>query len=141
MDAKNPEPQTKRKKPSAIKRFFNSRRNSFKYAGRGIGYAIRTQKNAWIHSVMTVVVLLVSLWLGLSRIEWVAILLVIGMVWMAEFLNTSLESVVDMTSPERHPLAQVGKDVAAGAVLFAAIISVIVGILILGPYLLTKLGW
>ena len=62
------------------------------------------------------------------------------MVWTAEFINTSLESIVDMASPERHPLAQVGKDVAAAAVLFAALIAVIVGILVLGPHLRIKLG-
>jgi diacylglycerol kinase (ATP) len=101
---------------------------------------MRTQKNAWIHSAVMIVVMVLSFWLQLARMEWVAILLVIGMVWTAEFINTSLESIVDMTSPERHPLAQVGKDVAAAAVLFAATIAVIVGILVLGPHLLMKLG-
>jgi len=101
---------------------------------------MRTQKNAWIHSVVMLAVIAVSFWLQLTRMEWVAILLVIGMVWTAEFINTSLESIVDMASPERHPLAQVGKDVAAAAVLFAALIAVIVGILVLGPHLRIKLG-
>ena len=140
MDPVIPEQQSQRKKPSAFKLFINSRGNSFKYASRGLSYVMRTQKNAWIHSVVMLAVIEVSFWLQLTRMEWVAILLVIGMVWTAEFINTSLESIVNMASPERHPLAQVGKDVAAAAVLFAAIIAVIVGILVLGPHLQIKLG-
>lgn len=137
----NPKLQPQRKEPSAIKRFFSSRTNSCRYAVRGLVYAIRTQKNAWIHLSMTILVILIGIWLGLKRMEWVAILMVIAMVWIAELINTSLESIVDMTSPERHPLAQVGKDVAAAAVLLAAIVSVIVGILVLGPTMISKLGW
>lgn len=140
MDSVVPDQQPQWKKPSALKLFIHSRGNSFKYAGRGLRYVMRTQKNAWIHSAVMIVVMILSFWLQLARMEWVAILLVIGMVWTAEFINTSLESIVDMTSPERHPLAQVGKDVAAAAVLFAATIAVIVGILVLGPHLLMKLG-
>jgi len=140
MDPIVPDQQYQRKKPSALKLFIISRGNSFKYAGRGLRYVMRTQKNAWIHSAVMIVVMVLSFWLQLARMEWVAILLVIGMVWTAEFINTSLESIVDMTSPERHPLAQVGKDVAAAAVLFAALIAVIVGILVLGPHLRIKLG-
>ena len=140
MDPVIPEQQSQRKMPSALKLFINSRGNSFKYASRGLSYVMRTQKNAWIHSVVMLAVIAVSFWLQLTRMEWVAILLVIGMVWTAEFINTSLESIVDMASPERHPLAQVGKDVAAAAVLFAALIAVVVGILVLGPHLRIKLG-
>ena len=140
MDSVVPDQQPQWEKPSALKLFIHSRGNSFKYAGRGLRYVMRTQKNAWIHSAVMIVVMILSFWLQLARMEWVAILLVIGMVWTAEFINTSLESIVDMTSPERHPLAQVGKDVAAAAVLFAATIAVIVGILVLGPHLLMKLG-
>ena len=140
MDSVVPDQQPQWKKPSALKLFIHSRSNSFKYAGRGLRYVMRTQKNAWIHSAVMIVVMVLSFWLQLARMEWVAILLVIGMVWTAEFINTSLESIVDMTSPERHPLAQVGKDVAAAAVLFAATIAVIVGILVLGPHLRIKLG-
>ena len=140
MDSVVPDQQPQWKKPSALKLFIHSRGNSFKYAGRGLRYVMRTQKNAWIHSAVMIVAMILSFWLQLARMEWVAILLVIGMVWTAEFINTSLESIVDMTSPERHPLAQVGKDVAAAAVLFAATIAVIVGILVLGPHLLMKLG-
>jgi diacylglycerol kinase (ATP) len=65
--------------------------------------------------------------------------LVIAMVWSAEFLNTSIEAVVDLASPAQHPLAKVGKDVGAAAVLIAAVAAVLVGLLILGPPLLGKI--
>ncbi len=100
---------------------------------------LRTQHNAWIHACATVAVTLMGLWLGLSALEWAAIVLVIGLVWMAEFVNTALEAVVDLASPDLHPLAKVGKDVAAAAVLVGAITSVIVGLLVLGPHLWARL--
>jgi len=66
--------------------------------------------------------------------------LVIGIVWISEFLNTALEVIVDLASPERHPLAKVGKDVGAAAVLISASIAVIIGLLILGPPLIEKIS-
>lgn len=116
-----------------------SRLDSFRHAFSGCAYMLRTQRNAWIHACATVLVTALGLWLGLSRWEWVAIVLVIGLVWMAEFVNTALEAVVDLASPDLHPLAKVGKDVAAAAVLVGAITSVIVGLLILGPPLWVRL--
>ena len=100
---------------------------------------LRTQRNAWIHAGATVMVTTLGLWLGLNRWEWAVIGLVIGLVWMAEFVNTALEAVVDLASPDLHPLAKVGKDVGAAAVLVAAITAVIVGLLILGPRLWARL--
>jgi len=99
---------------------------------------LRTQRNAWIHAVFSTAVFLLGLWLGLGRLEWAIILLTIAMVWMAEFINTSLEAVVDLASPDLHPLAKVGKDVAAAAVLVGAATAVVVGLLILGPPLWAK---
>lgn len=94
---------------------------------------LRTQPNAWIHASITTGVFMLGLWLGLSYLEWAVIFLTIGFVWVAEFLNTAIESVVDLASPDVHPLAKAGKDVGAAAVLVAAIVAVIVGLLILGP--------
>ncbi len=116
-----------------------SRIESFRYAFSGMGYMLRTQRNAWIHSAATLCVLVLGVWLGLSHIEWAIIALTIGLVWMAEFVNTALEAVVDLASPDIHPLAKVGKDVGAAAVLVSAITSVVVGLLILGPPLWEKL--
>ena len=121
--------------------FIRGRRNSFQYAFAGIKYVLKTQKNAWLHLAATVIVVAVSFWLRIDRIKWMAILLVIGLVWMAEFMNTALEIIVDLASPEKHPLAKVGKDVGAASVLIAAILAVIIGVLVLWQPLIEKLGW
>ncbi|HPS32688.1 MAG TPA: diacylglycerol kinase family protein [Anaerolineaceae bacterium] len=126
---------------STLRNFVVSRFNSFKYAFHGWAYVLRTQKNAWIHMTATMLVIAAGIWLGLSRYEWAILLLVIGIVWIAEFLNTALEAILDIASPERHPLARIAKDVGAAAVLIAAVVAVAVGLLILGPPLLAKLGW
>jgi diacylglycerol kinase len=125
--------------PTTSPRRATSRLDSFRHAFAGCVYMLRTQRNAWIHACATLAVTTLGLWLGLNRWEWAVIVLVIGLVWMAEFVNTALESAVDLASPELHPLAKVGKDVGAAAVLVGAITSVIVGLLILGPPLWAKL--
>jgi diacylglycerol kinase (ATP) len=122
-----------------IRTFITSRIASFAHAFRGLGYVLRTQQNAWIHSVFAILVLLVSFWLKLSSGHWAIIILTIAMVFTAEFINTAIEAVVDLAMPMHHPLAKVGKDVGAGAVLIAALAGVIIGLLILGPPLWTKL--
>lgn len=116
-----------------MRQFIETRKLSFRYAFSGWWFVIRTQRNAWIHTLFSVAVVLLSFWLGLSRLEWAIILFAITLVWMAEFLNTALEAVVDLASPQQHFLAQVGKDVGAAAVLIAAGSSVLIGLLILGP--------
>jgi diacylglycerol kinase len=94
---------------------------------------IRTQRNAWIHAVVSVIVVGLCFWLRLPLRDWAMIVIAITVVWTAEFLNTALEAVVDLASPQQHELARVGKDVGAAAVLIAAISSVLIGLLILGP--------
>jgi diacylglycerol kinase (ATP) len=122
-----------------------SRLASFAYAFQGWWYMLRTQRNAWIHAVISTVVVAVGLWLGLGMLEWAVLVLTIGLVWTTEFVNTALEAVVDLASPDLHPLAKVGKDVAAAAVLIGAGAASIVGMLILGPPLWARLsplfGW
>ncbi|WP_374685914.1 diacylglycerol kinase family protein [Promineifilum sp.] len=112
---------------------------SFRYAFEGWWYVLRTQRNAWIHAAVSVVVFALAFWLKLSRLEWAIILVTTMAVWMAEFANTALEAVVDMVMPEYHPLAKVAKDVAAAAVLVGAIGAVLIGLLILGPPLWQRL--
>jgi diacylglycerol kinase len=119
--------------------FFRTRAYSFRYAFSGWWFVVRTQRNAWIHTVATVIVFTMSLWLKLSRMELAVILIAVTLVWMAEFLNTALEAVVDLACPQQHFLAKVGKDVGAAAVLIAAGSSVLIGLLILGPPLWEKL--
>ncbi len=115
-----------------------SRLASFRHAFAGWWYMLRTQRNAWIHAVISTLVFLAGLWLGLNRMEWAIILLTIALVWMAEFVNTALEAVVDLASPDLHPLAKIGKDVGAAAVLIGSIAAMVVGLLILGPPLWAK---
>jgi len=119
--------------------FFRSRLRSFRYAFAGWWYVIRTQRNAWIHAVASALVVVLGLWLRLSARDWAVIVLAIGLVWTSEFLNTALEAVVDLASPQHHHLARVGKDVGAAAVLIAAFSSALIGFLILGPPLWQRL--
>jgi diacylglycerol kinase (ATP) len=120
--------------------FILSRLRSFGHALRGWWYVLRTQQNAWIHALIATVVFLLSLWLRLPPRDWAVIILTITMVFAAEFINTAIEAVVDLASPEKHPLAKVGKDVGAGAVLIAALAAVLIGLLILGPPLWAKIA-
>lgn len=113
--------------------FIKSRIVSFGHAFRGWGYVIRNEKNAWVHAVATTMVVIFALWLGIPLRDWAVLILTIAMVWAAEFLNTSIEAVVDLASPIHHPLAKVGKDVGAAAVLIAAGAALLIGLLILGP--------
>lgn len=119
--------------------FLHSRARSFRFAFSGWWFVIRTQRNAWIHAVVSVVVIIVSLWLQLPLRDWAVIIIAIAMVWTAEFINTALEAVVDLASPQQHYLAQVGKDVGAAAVLIAAGSAAMIGMLILGPPLWLRL--
>ena len=112
---------------------------SFRYAFEGWWYALRTQRNTWIHAAVSVVVIALAFWLGISRLEWSVLILTTLLVWMAEFANTALEAVVDLVSPDYHPLAKAAKDVAAAAVLVGALGAVVVGLLILGPPLWARL--
>ncbi len=113
--------------------FFRTRFKAIVYAIEGWWYVIRTQKNAWVHTILSVGVILVGSWLGLTRHDWAIIILTIAIVWMAEFLNTALEALTDLISPERNHLAKISKDVGAAAVLIAAGASIVIGLLILGP--------
>jgi len=123
-----------------ITRFIKSRLNSLKHAAVGWWHVIKTQQNAWIHALATVLVIIIAGWLELPLRDWAVLLVTITMVWAAEFLNTALEIVVDLASPSLHPLAKAGKDVGAAAVLIAAMAAVAIGILLLGPPLLEKAG-
>jgi diacylglycerol kinase (ATP) len=122
-----------------IRDFFVSRGHSFRHAFSGWAYVIRTQRNAWIHTVVSVAVFLLALGLHLPLRDWAVLLVTIALVWTAEFINTALEAVVDLASPQQHPLAKVGKDVGAAAVLIAALVAILVGLLIMGPPLWLKI--
>ena len=116
-----------------------NRAKSFQYAFEGWWYVLRTQHNAWIHAVITLAVAGVGLWLKLPLRDWAVLILTFMAVWMAEFMNTAIEAVVDMTMPDVHPLAKIAKDVAAAAVLVGALGAVLIGLLLLGPPLWARL--
>jgi diacylglycerol kinase (ATP) len=119
--------------------FLASRARSFRFAFSGWWYVIRTQRNAWIHALASAVVVLLAAWLSLPLTQWAILILTIGGVWTAEFLNTALEAVVDLASPQTHPLAKVGKDVGAAAVLISAVSALLIGLMILGPPLVERI--
>lgn len=119
--------------------FFKSRAHSFRFAFAGWWFVVRTQRNAWIHAIVTIAVIGMGFWLRIGRQDWAIIILTITLVWTAEFLNTALEAVVDLASSDDHRLAKLGKDVGAAAVLIAAGAAVLIGILILGPPFLNRL--
>jgi diacylglycerol kinase len=123
--------------------FFRSRLRSLRYAFAGWWHVIRTQRNAWIHAVVSLLVIIVCFWLGLPARDWALIILAIALVWSAEFFNTALEAVVDLAANhQRHTLARVSKDVGAAAVLIAALASILIGLLVMGPPLWEKIrGW
>ncbi len=116
------------------------RAKSFGYALAGIGYVLRSQHNAWIHAAINVAAVVLALWLGASSLEWALLVLAMMAVWVAELVNTAVEAVVDLSIDEPSPLARRAKDVAAGAVLVAAVGAVLVGLLVLGPPLWARLA-
>jgi undecaprenol kinase/diacylglycerol kinase (ATP) len=116
------------------KRFLISRRmKSFGHAFKGILFAFKSQHNIWIHSAVILLVIFTGYILRLNFIEWCLVVLAIGLVLVSELMNTAIESLVDVISPGYSEKAGFIKDVAAGAVLIAAIISVIIGIIIFLP--------
>ena len=113
---------------------------SVKCAIRGIIIMLKSQHNAWIHAVASCLVLCAGGFLHLSADHWCFLVLAIIAVWTAEALNTALELLADVASPEFHPLVEKAKDVAAGAVLISAMGSIVIGLLVLGPGLLKLAG-
>ena len=117
-----------------IKKFVKS----FIYAGRGIYQLVRHEQNVRIHLLATVAVIIAGLLTGLNHYEWLGICVAIGMVWGAEAVNTAIEKLVDMVSPERRPQAGLVKDVAAGGVLMCAIMAIIIALLVFLPHLINN---
>ena len=112
---------------------------SFSYALTGITIALRGERNMRFHLYSSVVVLLISFYFSITKTEWLFILVAIGGMFALELANTAIERIVDLVTEEYHPLAKQAKDLAAGAVLVYAILSVAIGIIIFLPYIL-KLG-
>jgi len=124
---------------------------SFRHALAGLVFVLRSQHNAWLHALATALALVLAGVLGWTGVkhftpgEWCALAVAITVVWVAEAFNTGLEVLAEAITPDRHPIIKIAKDVAAGAVLVAAIGATIVGIILFLPpimVLVSRLtGW
>lgn len=108
---------------------------SFACAGAGVAHGLRTERNVRIHAAATLAAVALAALLGLNAVEWTVLLLTMGLVWATELVNTAIEAVVDLVSPDEHELARIAKDTASGAVLVAAVIAALVGLVLFGPKL------
>jgi diacylglycerol kinase len=113
-----------------------SLKDAFKNAFSGISYVFSTQRNAKIHALITILVILLGIFFKLPSIQWVAIVFSIGIVWGFECVNTAIEKLTDLASPEYHILAKVAKDCAAASVLVASITAAAIGLIIFIPKLI-----
>ena len=111
---------------------------SFRHAGRGLGWALSSQANLRVHFVVAAVVLIAGLLLGFSAIEFVALLVAMALVITAELFNTTLEVLIDYAWPEHHPMIGRAKDVAAAAVLVAAVAAALLGLVLFGRHLIWR---
>lgn len=110
--------------------------NSFKYASAGIKEAFQNEKNMRVHSVLMTLAIILGFVLKLSLIEWAILVITIGLVLISEFINTSLEQIVDIVSPEKQEKAKIAKDVAAAGVLISAVVAVLVAYFLFLPKIL-----
>lgn len=108
---------------------------SFKYAARGIWHSLRHQRNFRLHVSVALAITVLAWLLGLTRFDWIVVIVAIALVLSLELVNTGIESAVDLASPGFHPLAGAAKDAAAGAVLLAAASTAVLGVLVYTPYL------
>lgn len=115
--------------------FFIQRLKSFVYALQGVACLVRTQPNARLHLLATVLVCMVGVYFGLSRAEWLWVTVAITLVWSAEAFNTALEQLADALHPQQHPGIGRAKDVAAAAVLIVALGAAVIGMLVFVPHL------
>jgi diacylglycerol kinase (ATP) len=115
--------------------FLAARFRSFGFALSGLAFMLRTQGNARLHLVATVAVAGLGAWLGLDAGDWLWLVAAVALVWIAEALNTAIEHLCDVVSPERNGDVRRAKDVAAGAVFLAAIAAAAIGALVFWPYL------
>ncbi|MDE6348192.1 MAG: diacylglycerol kinase family protein [Bacteroides sp.] len=114
---------------------FRKQIRSFGYAWKGIRCCVGKEQNLSFHLIATAVTVTSGFAVGITRTEWMMVILCIGVVIAAELFNTAIEKLVDLVSPERHPLAGQVKDIAAGAVLVCATATAIIGLIIFVPYL------
>jgi len=120
--------------------FVSREAESFACAFRGIAALLRSEVHARIHLLATVVVIVLGWWFEITAGQWIAAVLAIGLVWVAEALNTAIEYVADLAHPDEHPEVKKLKDLAAAAVLFASLVALTVGLIVFWPRLCTTCG-
>ena len=113
---------------------FKKQLRSFGYAWKGIQSCVGKEQNLSFHLIAAMAVIIAGIVLGITRTEWIMVVMCIGTVIAAELFNTAIEKLVDLVSPERHPVAGRVKDIAAGAVLICAVAAAIIGLIIFIPY-------
>ncbi|MCR6508531.1 diacylglycerol kinase family protein [Bacteroides sp. KH569_7] len=114
---------------------FKKQLRSFGYAWKGIRCCVGKEQNLSFHLIVTVLTIIAGFLLDITRTDWTIVILCIGVVIAAELFNTAIEKLVDLVSPERHPIAGQVKDIAAGAVLVCAATAAIIGLIVFIPYL------
>ncbi len=119
--------------------FIRAQMKSFGHAVRGIRLLVQSERNAQIHLLASAVVIVLGLTFSISPEEWGLLVLATGLVWAAEAVNTAVERVIDLCNPEHHPIAGEAKDLAAGAVLLAAVAALVVGLILFLPRIGTLL--
>jgi diacylglycerol kinase (ATP) len=111
-----------------------ARLKSFGYALQGIAFMLKTQHNAWLHGVATIAVIALAVYCDVSASDWRWLIVAMGMVWVGETINTAVEYVCDVVSPDYNHAVKHAKDIAAGGVLIAAVASLVIGALTFWPY-------
>ncbi len=115
-------------------------RKSFIYSIEGLKYAFKYEQSLTIHILATVVVIVTNILLKVTFAEWATTLLTIGVVLATELINTAIEAVVDLVTLEIHPLAKIAKDCGSAATFVMAIVSIIIALLVYGPYIVNLLS-
>lgn len=122
--------------PASLRAFLSG----FAYAAAGIAHTVRFQRNMRVHILIAAAVTVAGLVLGIGASDWAVVALAMGVVFTAEAMNTAVEHLVNLVSPDQHPHAKLAKDAAAGAVLLAALAAVGVGLAIFLPRLAPLFG-
>lgn len=115
---------------------FKDRIRSFSFAIKGICSALKSQHNLWIHTAVFIIVIALGFHYKIHRYEWITVLIVSAIVFMAEVFNTAIEILVDLVSPQWNYKAGKVKDASAGAVLISAIFAAVIGCIVFLPYIM-----
>lgn len=126
-----------KKKKRGFKRFLDS----FKYSFEGLAYAYLNEQSMFLHFIASGLVILMGLYFKITITEWILTFVMIGIVMGTELLNTAIEAVVDLVSPEKHYLAKIAKDTASASVFIYSLIAAIVGLMVYVPYIIELIGW